>query len=64
MSSVYVIFGRKVPAYQISMATFSALVLGVAYAKSGPKKAPAPVVAESSDEMKFIDDYLKKLEKE
>ena len=65
MSQVYVIFGRKVPAYQISMATFGLLIGGVAWAKSGPKKAPAPAVqAESSEEDKFVTDYLKKLEKE
>lgn len=65
MSASYIIFGRKVPAYQLSMATFAALGLGIAYATSGPKTAAKPqIAAESSDEEKFILDYIKKAEKE
>ena len=65
MSASYIIFGRKVPAYQLSMATFGLLAVGIAYAKSGKPAAPKPpIAAESSDEEKFILDYLKKAEKE
>lgn len=65
MSASYIIFGRKVPAYQLSIATFVALGLGITYAKSGPKAAAKPqIAAESSDEEKFILDYIKKAEKE
>lgn len=65
MSASYVIFGRKVPAYQLSVATCGALACTLLWATSGPKKAPKPVIgAQSSDEEKFIMDYLKKAEKE
>lgn len=65
MSASYLIFGRKVPAYQLSMATFGVLAGTLVWATSGPKKAAKPAIAaESSDEEKFILDYLKKVEKE
>lgn len=66
MGGMYNIFGRQVPAYQLSIAVFASLGLGVAYATSG-KKTPAaapPIQAESSDEMQFITDFLKKQEAE
>lgn len=65
MGSNYNIFGRTVPAYQLSMSIFALLGVGIVYATSGSKKpvaAAPPVVAESSDEEKFIFDYLKKQE--
>ncbi|PRT53608.1 hypothetical protein B9G98_01228 [Wickerhamiella sorbophila] len=66
MGSAYKIFGRQVPAYQLSMATFGLIGAIVVAGTSGKKPAEAkpPIAAESSDEEKFIMDYLKKAEAE
>lgn len=66
MGSAYQIFGRSVPGHYLAMGTFGLLALGTIYAKSGgtTKEQAPPIQAESSDEEKFIFDYLKKAEEE
>lgn len=66
MGSAYKIFGRQVPAYQLSMAVFGLIGAVIVTSTSGSKPAQAkpPIAAESSDEEKFIMDYLKKAESE
>lgn len=64
MTAMYTIFGRQVPAYQLSIATFATLGLGITYAKlRAPAKELKPVInAESSEEENFILTYLKEQE--
>lgn len=65
MGAFYTIFGRKVPAYQLSMATIAALGLTIAYATRGDKSQELPKIeASSSEEEKFILDYIKKAEEQ
>lgn len=66
MGSAYQIFGRSVPGHYLAMGTFGLIGAAAVYAKSGgaPKEAAPQVQAESSDEEKFIFDYLKKAEEE
>ena len=67
MGGYYKIFGRQVPSYQLSIATFAAMGLIAVAASSGGKKSDPtkpPINASSSEEEKFILDYLKKAESE
>ncbi|PVU93904.1 hypothetical protein BB560_005974 [Smittium megazygosporum] len=67
MANFYLIAGRKIPTYKISMA-FLGLYSGLAYYATRPKKqdfsVPPPITSSSDDELKFIEEFIAAAEKE
>lgn len=64
MGASYIIFGRNVQPYQLALGTIAALGLTVSYFTGGKKVEALPKIeASSSDEEKFILDYIRKAEK-